>query len=384
MQMRSVKPQTASKLGWPEHSPQGRSGQLDDVMESDIRTQQRLHLIGLVAITVVSLCLSSLLAAPFLSALISATALAVVIMPLHRWVEMRIKRASIASGVTVTFAAALLIVPTLFVGEQILIEASSAARLISANIRSGAWRAVIADHQRLAPAAGWIEQQVNLPRTAENTISWLTDIATSLVQGSGAQLVGTLITFYFLFYFLRDRRVALAAVAALSPLNEAEMSVLTARVADTIRATVYGTFVVAMIQGMLGGLIFWWLGLPTPLLWGVVMGLLAIIPVLGAFIIWIPAAVFLWLTGHQGSALILILWGTIVVGGIDNLIYPMLVGNRLKMHTVPTFISLVGGLIVFGTPGLILGPIVLTVTMFLVEYWREHIDQRHDGNGSEL
>jgi predicted PurR-regulated permease PerM len=346
-------------------------------MESDFRTQQWLHLIGLISVTLIGLFLSYLLTAPFLSALTSAVALAVVLMPLHRRVESRIKRAGIASGVTVALATAFLIGPAVMVSERILNEATSAARIVSDGVRSGAWRALIADHPKLGPAAIWIEQQVNLPRTAENTVSWLTSIATSLVQGSGTQLVGVLITFYFLFYFLRDRRLALAVVARLSPLSKADMIVLTARVADTIRATVYGTLVVAMIQGVLGGLMFWWLGLPTPLLWGIIMGLLAIIPVLGAFIIWIPAAIFLWLTGHPSNALILILWGTIVVGGIDNLIYPMLVGNRLKMHTVPTFISLVGGLIVFGAPGLILGPVVLTVTMFLVEYWRSHIEQRH-------
>jgi predicted PurR-regulated permease PerM len=158
------------------------------------------------------------------------------------------------------------------------------------------------------------------------------------------------------------------------------MQTLNNRVADTIRATIFGTIAVAMVQGLLGGLMFWWLGLPTPLLWGIVMGLLAIIPVLGAFIIWIPAALFLWLTGQPINALILMLWGTIVVSGIDNLIYPILVGKRLKMHTIPTFISLVGGLIVFGAPGLILGPVVLTVTMFLVEHWRKHSGPFDDGD----
>ena len=346
-------------------------------MESDVRIQQWLHLIGLIAVSVAGLLLSYRLAAPFLPALTSAVALAVVLMPLHRRIERRIKGAGVASGVTVTLAAAFLIGPTFFVAERILSEATSAARLISENVQRGVWSATISAHPHLAPAASWIEQQVNLPRTAENAVSWLTNVATSLVQGSGTQLMGILITFYFLFYFLRDRRSALAAIATVSPRGNTEMTVLTARVADTIRATVYGTLVVAMIQGWLGGLMFWWLGLPTPLLWGIVMGLLAIIPVLGAFIIWIPAAIFLWLTGHTGNALILILWGLIVVGGIDNLIYPMLVGNRLKMHTVPTFISLVGGLIVFGAPGLILGPVVLTVTLFLVEYWRSQVDQRH-------
>jgi len=140
-------------------------------------------------------------------------------------------------------------------------------------------------------------------------------------------------------------------------------------VSDTVHATLYGTLAVAVVQGTLGGLMFWWLGLPAPLLWGIVMGLLAVVPVLGAFVIWIPAALFLVLEGSEGKALLLTLWGVIVIGGIDNLLYPMWVGRRLKMHTVLTFISVVGGLIVFGPAGLILGPVVFTVTRLLLEIW---------------
>src|SRR5665647_1870889 len=114
---------------------------------------------------------------------------------------------------------------------------------------------------------------------------------------------------------------------------------------------------------------FWWLDLPAPVLWGTVMAVLAVVPVLGAFIIWIPAAIFLFLQGSEGKALLLTLWGAIVVGGIDNLLYPMLVGSRLKIHTVLAFVSLVGGLIVFGTSGLILGPVLFTVTRILLEIW---------------
>jgi predicted PurR-regulated permease PerM len=224
----------------------------------------------------VGLVLSYLLTAPFLPALTSAVALSVVLMPLHRRVELRIKRVGIASGVSVFLAAALLIGPAFLIGERILSEATSASRLISQNVRSGEWREMIADHPNLVPAVGWVEQQVNLPRTAEKAVSWLTNVATSFVQGSGVQLVGILITFYFLFYLLRDRRLALAALAALSPLSTADMGALTARVANTIRATVFGTLAMAMTQGLLGGLMFWWLGLPTPFLWGIVMGLLAI------------------------------------------------------------------------------------------------------------
>ena len=112
--------------------------------------------------------------------------------------------------------------------------------------------------------------------------------------------------------------------------------------------------IVAAVQGFLGGLMFWWLVLPAPLLWGVVMGLLAIIPLLGAFIVWVSAALFLSIDGHWGQAIILSLWGLIVVATIDNLLRPILVGQRLQLPTVLAFISVVGGISVFGPAGLIL------------------------------
>ena len=148
------------------------------------------------------------------------------------------------------------------------------------------------------------------------------------------------------------------------------MDRLFSRMGDTVYATIYGTLAVAAVQGTLGGLMFWWLGLPAPVLWGLVMGVLAVVPVLGAFVVWIPAALFLALDGSGGKALMLAVWGGVLVGGIDNVIYPILIGNRLRLHTIPSFIAIVGGLIVFGPSGLILGPVTLTVTLLLLEIWR--------------
>jgi predicted PurR-regulated permease PerM len=146
------------------------------------------------------------------------------------------------------------------------------------------------------------------------------------------------------------------------------------RVEDTVYATVYGTLAVSAVQGLLGGLMFWWLDLPAPLLWGMVMAVLAVIPVLGAFVVWVPAACFLALEGSWGKALILTLWGAVIVGGIDNLLLPILVGNRLKLHTILAFLSVVGGLMMFGPAGLILGPVALTATTVLLEIWRQRAE----------
>jgi predicted PurR-regulated permease PerM len=156
------------------------------------------------------------------------------------------------------------------------------------------------------------------------------------------------------------------------PLTRPETEQLLRRVAETVHATIYGTLAVAAVQGTLGGLMFWVLGIPTPLLWGLVMGILSIVPLLGAFIVWIPAAILLLLDGSWARALILAAWGGIVVGSIDNVLRPIFVGNRLRLHTIPAFISIVGGLLLFGAPGFILGPLAATMTMLAVQFWTRH------------
>jgi len=162
----------------------------------------------------------------------------------------------------------------------------------------------------------------------------------------------------------------LAAVRSLLPVSEGEAKEVFKRIAETIHATVYGTLVVALVQGILGGRRFSWLELPAPPLWGSVMAVLAIIPISGAALIWVPAAIFLGLGGSWEKALVLTAWGSIVVALIDNLLYPVLIGKDLRMHTVPVFIAIVGGLVVFGASGLVLGPLVLAMTLVLLDIWR--------------
>lgn len=168
---------------------------------------------------------------------------------------------------------------------------------------------------------------------------------------------------------MRDRQSITQALCKLLPLANNEIVDLLKHISDTIHATVYGILAVAAVQGFLGGLIFWWLGLPAPLLWGAMMSLLAVIPVLGSSIIWLPAALFLAIEGNWQQAIILVLWGMLVVGTVDNVLRPILVGNRLKLHTLLAFMSVVGGLVLFGSYGLILGPVVLAITLFLISIW---------------
>lgn len=340
---------------------------------NDWGSRNHIHTLLLMAVTVVGIYFSYRLAAPFLPALTWSLALAILFAPLHRWMETKVKFPNLAATLSVLAVAVIVVVPATFMADRIIVEAVSGAETIQGMIESGEWRRIFEAHPRIAPAGDWISEQLDLTGMVNNATSWLTGMGASFVQGSILQLIGIVLTFYMLFYFLRDRALALSSLRSLSPLPEADMTRLFNDVSDTVHATLYGTLVVAIVQGTLGGLMFWWLGLAAPLLWGVVMGLLAVVPVLGAFVIWIPAAIFLVLEGSGEKALLLTLWGAIVVGGIDNLLYPMLVGTRLKMHTVLAFVSLVGGLIVFGPAGVILGPVIFTVTRLLLEIWRRNV-----------
>lgn len=335
--------------------------------------RSRVQTFVLMLATVFGMYLCYMLAAPFLAALTWALALAVLFTPFQRWLESMLKRPSLAAVASVLVISMSVVVAATFVGQRLAVQGAKGAEVIQTKVKSGEWRRALKAQPRQVALADKIERQIDQPRTVTTLATWLSTTAGTIVKGSLFQVIGFCLTFYLLFFFLRDRRVALQSLRSLSPLAEVEMDRMFGRVSDTIYATIYGTLAVSSVQGLLGGLMFWWLGLPAPLLWGVVMAVLAVVPVLGAFIVWIPAALFLVLEGSWGKSLILALWGIIVVGTIDNLLRPILVGNRLKLHTVLAFMSVVGGLILFGPAGLILGPLALTVTTVLLEIWRSRV-----------
>jgi predicted PurR-regulated permease PerM len=175
---------------------------------------------------------------------------------------------------------------------------------------------------------------------------------------------------FALFYFLRDCRPTLATLRRYSPLSERETNWLFHQIAAMIYATVYGTLTVSLIQGCLGGLIFWWLGVPAPVLWGLVMAVLSLFPMAGSFVVWFPAAVVFALNGDWTRALLLVGWGAAVIGLIDNLLYPVLVGQDMHLHTLPVFFAIVGGVAVIGASGVVLGPILLATTITLLDVWK--------------
>ena len=337
----------------------------------------------LLASIVIGLYLCYSLSIPFLSPIVWSFTLAVLFMPLCKWLRSTFKSEAASASATVIIVAIVVVLPAIFVLTAMLAEVVRGAGLLSEAVAQRTWRGTIEFHPWLAPLATFVDEQFDIPQLVGNVTTWLTTWSASFVRGSFASLVNVLLTFYFLFYFLRDGTSGKAALHGLLPLSPAEFSKLSERVVNTVRATIYGTVIVAALQGTLGGLVFWWLEIPAAFFWGVIMGLLAIIPFLGAFVIWAPVAAYLAMGGYWVSAFLLTLWGTAVIGLIDNVLYPVLVGRRLMMHTVPSFIAVVGGVILFGTPGLVLGPLAVTVSVVLLQIWRDRTISANQNRLSE-
>jgi predicted PurR-regulated permease PerM len=346
---------------------------------SDIPTQgpndRLLRLLPVAAAAAIGLVVCYLLAAPFIPALTWALVLAVLLAPIHSRIEARLRHRDSAALVTVLVALVAVVLPLLFVAQQLVREAARGAAYLERLIAEMDMAQMLSGLPSVAALVQRILDSIDPQGTLASLVQWLTGRSSDLLMGSVGQAVTFVMAFYLLFYFLRDRAEAFEALVDHSPLRRDETAEIAERFTETVHATLVGTVLVAAVQGTLGGLMFWWLGLPTPVFWGLVMGLLAIVPVLGAFVVWVPAAILLALDGSWISALVLALWGGVIVAGIDNLLYPMLVGRRLKMHTVVAFIGAVGGIVLFGASGLVLGPAVIVVTMMLVRILRARLSE---------
>jgi predicted PurR-regulated permease PerM len=333
-------------------------------------TRERLMTVALIGVTVLAVYLCYRITALFIPALTWALALAIVARPAHRWIADRVAHPDLAAGLAVALVTVVIVVPATFVAGQLVREARNTAEQLQQAAGSGDAVDRAEQIPWVAEQFAWAERFVDIRGQFRQAVGAVTAWVASALTGSAWAVVEFLIVLYALFYLLRDRHRILNAVRGWVPLSQAETDEVFERVDDTIWASVYGTLMVAAVQGTLGGVVFWLLGLPAPVLWGVVMGLLAVIPFLGAFVVWAPAAVVLLLQGAWVKALLLTGWGLVVIGLIDNVLYPFLVGKQMRLHTLAVFVAIVGGLAAFGAAGVILGPAIFAVTVALFDVWR--------------
>ena len=196
--------------------------------------------------------------------------------------------------------------------------------------------------------------------------------------GQDALRMGVLLALmiYVLFFFLRDGDRMVEALIHVLPLGDVRERRLLAKFAEVSRATIKGVFVVAIIQGALGGLIFWLLGIGAPVLWGMIMAVFSFLPAIGPAIVWVPAVIILFISGEVLNGIILLAGGTLIIGLVDNVLRPILVGRDTKMPDFLILLSTIGGLAVFGISGFVIGPIIAAMFLAIWDIFGEvYVDE---------
>ena len=182
--------------------------------------------------------------------------------------------------------------------------------------------------------------------------------ALSIGKGTANFVVSLFVMLYLLLFFLRDGAALAKRIKDAIPLPAEQKRALFTKFTVVIRAMFKGTLLVAALQGALGGLIFWFLGIHAPVLWGVVMGLFALLPAVGAAIVWVPTAIYFLATGAIWEGIVLIAFGAFVIGLVDNLLRPFLVGKDTELPDYVVLISTLGGIAIFGLNGFVVGPVI--------------------------
>jgi len=309
---------------------------------------------------------------PFLSIFLWAAVLVLVFYPAYRKILEKCKgNNTIAAVLSTLLVLATIILPMVAVTGAVVREIHTTARSVQAEIPRHMER--LPEFLELVYRYTGMDQK-ELKNAVQNAASQGSEAflqgTLSLVGGAVGFLVNLGFVSFTMFYLFMDGHKAAQFLRDWVPLERSQSHALLIRAGEIISASVYGVVVLAIIQGTLGGLAFWMLGLPSALLWGVVMIILATIPMLGTFVVWVPAAIFLAASGHYGKALFLTFWGSVVIGMSDNLLRPTLVGKKARMHDLLIFFAVLGGLKAFGVLGILMGPVVLAVSMTLLEAFR--------------
>jgi predicted PurR-regulated permease PerM len=322
------------------------------------------------AIVLASLLHSLLrIAWPFLTSFILASILAIVIHPANRWLSRRVRRPGLATFLTTFTTVLLLGVVLAFAGLAITQELTRDYDALSRrSLDEGGWPALVTHTTDRIVDALATRLPVNkdairteLLARMKTATGYLLNHAGTAVGGVTTVLITGLLVTIFLYLLLRHGQAWMAQLAALIPLESRVTASLFATVRDSVIANVNGVLAVAAAQGLLLCLGFWFVGLRSPVLWGAFGGLASIIPVVGCPLVWVPVVIGFVFLGAYWKALLLGLWGALIVGSVDNVLRPYVVRARDKQHPMLIALAAVGGTYAFGALGILLGPLLVSL-----------------------
>lgn len=337
----------------------------------------------LLALILAVLYLAYRLVEPFLMPIFLAVVLVVVASPLYQYLlELLGGHRALASGLTCVLLIALFAVPFFFIVSMITSQALDLYTTVTHLLTSDQLHESLARGLgRLRPLLDELQDKLGISHAdvVQHVGEWVRRISnllyanfTMLLKGATNLVIGFALMVFVTFYLFMDGREMAARIMSLSPLPVETNQRILEDILRTLRATLRGSVVLALINGTASGLGFWVFGVPNALFWGTVMVFASVVPIVGTGLVWVPAGVYLLLMGHLGAGVGVMVWCLVVSLACDNWLRPQLIGGQAHLHPLLTFFAVLGGLSLFGLVGLILGPLVLALLLSLTEVYQRY------------
>jgi len=350
------------------------------------RERKHFYSAFLLLILTVALVMAYIVLRPFVDILIIGVVLAALFRPVERRLDALCgNRSTLSALLTTGLIFTCLIIPIFFFLGSLLAQGVQSVNALQTRLATTDFNALFS-HDAVAPYLGWIQDhlpfldvkklalQADLIDISKNAGQLLLDSGTKIVGNVFVLTMNFVILMFVLFFLIRDGEAMLAQARYLLPLSTDQENRIIRQLDDVAKSVMLGAFVIALAQGLAGGIGLFIVGIP-PFFWGCMMGFASLIPVVGTAIIWLPVAVYLMLTGDWQWGLFLIGWGVVVVSSIDSIIRPLLMQNRSKMSTFWVFLAIIGGIKFFGALGILYGPLILGFAMVMLTLYAE--DYRH-------
>jgi predicted PurR-regulated permease PerM len=345
--------------------------------------REHIFLIFILFLAFLSIYLLYQILSPFLSSIVWAILLAMVLYPVYKKLRTLLGKRELFSALVMTLLVLVVIVlPFTLLMVSLASDVVNFYHQVEEMIKTGQLQAYFESVKEvpilksiLARVAKYIDLDP-LPLLLKNVNQISTFIfnqTTTLIKGLSTFVVGFFFTLLSLYYLFKDGSSLFEGLKEAVPLPSKEKELLIQRFKDMIHATMYGGILIALIQGALGGLSFWILGLPSPIFWGTAMGLLSFIPVGGTALIWGPTAIILLIGGAILKGIVLVGIGVFVISMVDNLLRPFFISTRTNIHPLLLFFAVLGGVQAFGLIGVIAGPLIATLFLTLIEIYIQGI-----------
>lgn len=325
------------------------------------------------AATILVLLLAFLIVRPFMVSILSAAALAYIFYPLYLKMLANfpkiIRRKELCAAITCVIIILLVVLPVTFIGFFIAKEARSGYLFLQESVHLP---------QQLPPALSqWSEYIPQFREVAADFAKQLFVLFQGILKGIPSVVLSIFITVFSTYYFLKHGKEIYYFFCDLFPLPEGRYRQILQRFDDLSRGMILGQIVVGFIQGTLAWAGFYLLGVPNPVLWGFITAIVSIIPLLGAAVVWFPVDIYLFLlamsTGEYWKAIALLVYGAFVISLIDNILKPKIVGDHARIHPLVILFGILGGIQLFGLPGLLIGPLILTIVDVVIGIYKETI-----------